>query len=128
MEENEIFVVQSCVTKGFDFLCVSEKKFQVIISAQYLKFLISISEKWTNSPKIDRLITHCFSSHSRIFHLDMNVTIASEFKPLIAAYGLWARRDLYRAIPVMTRDLGLMQRSALFSRLLRQARGTEDLF
>ena len=61
----------------------------------------------------------------------MNVTIASEFKPLIAAYGLWARRDLYRAIPVMTRDLGLhglMQRINLISRVLWQAGGIEDLF
>ena len=68
------------------YFVLVKKKVQVIISAQYLKFLISISDKWANSPKIDRLITYCFLSHSRIFHSDMNVTIASEFEPLIAVY------------------------------------------
>ena len=40
-------------------------------------------------------------------------------------------RDLYRARLVMTEDLGLqvlVRMTVLFSRLLRQARGTEDLF
>jgi hypothetical protein len=38
---------------------------------------------------------YCFMSRSRIFHLDVNVTIAVEglqtkFKPMLSAQGLWA--------------------------------------
>ena len=48
-----------------------------------------------------------------------------------AAYSVWSRRDLYRATPAMTQDLGLHgldRRTAPFSRLLRQTRVTENLF
>ena len=49
---------------------------------------------------------------------------------LLGYYGLWAGRDIYRAIPDKTRDLGirgLIRSTALFSRLTRQARVTADL-
>jgi hypothetical protein len=51
---------------------------------------------------------------------------ASTFRPMLGAQGLWAERDLYRATPVVTRDLGffgLIRRTAPFSRLLRHSRG-----
>jgi hypothetical protein len=44
---------------------------------------------------------------------------------MLGAQGLWAGRDLYRAIPAVTRGLGfsgLIRRTALFSRLLRHTR------
>jgi hypothetical protein len=46
--------------------------------------------------------------------------------PVLGAQGLWAGRDLYRAKPAVTRDLGLsglIRRTAPFSRLLRHTRG-----
>ena len=45
---------------------------------------------------------------------------------MLGAQGLWAGRDLYRATPTVTRDLGfsgLIRRTAPFSRLLRHTRG-----
>jgi hypothetical protein len=51
---------------------------------------------------------------------------AAKFRPMLGAQGLWAGRDLYRATPAVTRDLGfsgLIQRTASFSRLLRHAWG-----
>jgi hypothetical protein len=45
---------------------------------------------------------------------------------MLGAQGLWAGRDLYRATPAVTRDLGfsgLIRRTAPFSRLLRHAWG-----
>jgi hypothetical protein len=45
---------------------------------------------------------------------------AAKFRPMLGAQGLWAGRDLYRATPAVTRDLGF---SAPFSRLLRYTRG-----
>jgi hypothetical protein len=51
---------------------------------------------------------------------------AAKFRPMLGAQGLWAGRDLYRATPVVTRDLGfsgLIWRTAPFSRLLRHTRG-----
>jgi hypothetical protein len=51
---------------------------------------------------------------------------AAKFRPMLGAQGLWAGRDLYRATPTMTRDLGffgLVRRTAPFSRLLRHTRG-----
>jgi hypothetical protein len=49
-----------------------------------------------------------------------------KFRPMLGSQGLWAGRDLYRATPAVTRDLGftgLIQRTAPFSRLLRHTRG-----
>jgi hypothetical protein len=49
---------------------------------------------------------------------------AAKFRPMLGAQGLWAGRDLYRATPTVTRDLGfsgLIRRTAPFSRLLRHA-------
>jgi hypothetical protein len=51
---------------------------------------------------------------------------AAKFRPMLGAQGLWAGRDLYRATPTVTRDLGffgLIRRTALFGRLLRHTRG-----
>jgi hypothetical protein len=52
---------------------------------------------------------------------------AVKFRPKLGAQGLWARSDLYRATPTVTRDLGfsgLIRRTAQFSRLLRHTRGS----
>jgi hypothetical protein len=46
---------------------------------------------------------------------------AAKFRPVLGAQGLWTGRDLYRATPVVTRDLGfsgLIRRTTPFSRLL----------
>jgi hypothetical protein len=51
---------------------------------------------------------------------------AAKFRPMLSTQGLWAGRDLYRATPAVTRDLGfsgLIRRTAPFSRLLRLTRG-----
>jgi hypothetical protein len=51
---------------------------------------------------------------------------AAKFRPMLGAQGLWAGKDLYRATPAVTRDLGfsgLIRRTAPFSRLLRHTRG-----
>jgi hypothetical protein len=51
---------------------------------------------------------------------------AAKFRPMLGAQGLWAGRDLYRATPAETRDLGfsgLIRRTAPLSCLLRHARG-----
>jgi hypothetical protein len=51
---------------------------------------------------------------------------AATFRPMLGAQGLWAGRDLYRATPAVTRDLGfssLIRRIAPFSRLLEHTRG-----
>ena len=47
-----------------------------------------------------------------------------KYRPSLGAYGLWVGRYLC-AIPALTRDLGL--HGLIWSRHLRQARGTEDL-
>jgi hypothetical protein len=52
---------------------------------------------------------------------------AAKFRPMLGAQGVWAGRDLYRATPAVTRDLGfsgLICRNALFSRFLRHTRGS----
>jgi hypothetical protein len=51
---------------------------------------------------------------------------AAKFRPMLGTQDLWAERDLYRATPTATRDLGfsgLIRRTALISRLLRLAWG-----
>jgi hypothetical protein len=51
---------------------------------------------------------------------------AAKFRPMLGVRGLWAGRDLYRATPAVTQDLGfsgLIQRTAPFSRHLRHTRG-----
>jgi hypothetical protein len=64
-------------------------------------------------------------SHSTIFHLHCRWR-AAKFRPMLGAQGLWARRDLYRSTPTMTRDLSfsaLLWRTAPFSHLLQNAWG-----
>ena len=51
---------------------------------------------------------------------------AAKFRPILGTRGLWAGRDLCRATPAVTWDLGfcgLIRMTAPFSRLLRHARG-----
>jgi hypothetical protein len=51
---------------------------------------------------------------------------AAKFRPMLGTQGLWAGRDLYRATPAVTRDLGLsglILRTAPFSCLLRHTSG-----
>jgi hypothetical protein len=51
---------------------------------------------------------------------------AAKSRSMLGAQGLWAGRDLYRATPAVTRDLGLsglIRRTTPFSRLLRHTRG-----
>jgi hypothetical protein len=51
---------------------------------------------------------------------------AAKFRPMLGAQGLWAGRNLYRATPAVTRDVGfsgLIRRTAPFSRFLRPTRG-----
>jgi hypothetical protein len=51
---------------------------------------------------------------------------AAKFRPMLGTHGLWAWRNLYRATPTVTRDLGffgLIRRATSFSRLLRHAWG-----
>jgi hypothetical protein len=53
---------------------------------------------------------------------------AAKFRPMLCAQGLWAGRDIYRATPAVTQDLGfsgLIRRTAPFSRLLRHMRGCD---
>jgi hypothetical protein len=50
----------------------------------------------------------------------------AKFRLMLGAQGLWAGRDLYRATPTVSRDLGfsgLIRRTAPFSRLLRLTMG-----
>jgi hypothetical protein len=51
---------------------------------------------------------------------------AAKFRPMLGAQGLCLGRDLYRATPAVTQDLGfsgLIRRTTPFSRLLRHTRG-----
>jgi hypothetical protein len=52
--------------------------------------------------------------------------MAAKFKPMLGTQGHWAGRDLYRATPAVTQDLGfsgLIQRTDPFIRLLRHTKG-----
>jgi hypothetical protein len=77
----------------------------------------------------DWLIICCFSPHSWIFHLYRDVTIAGEgLQKWSICWALCAfvqrKRDLYRATPTTTRDLGfsgLIRKNAPLSHLLRHA-------
>jgi hypothetical protein len=67
---------------------------------------------------------------ARVFHFYRDVTIAGEGLQnlgLCSAFmGFWARRDLYRATPILARGLGfcgLIRRTAPFSRHLRHTSG-----
>jgi hypothetical protein len=54
---------------------------------------------------------------------------ATKFRPMLGAQGLWAGRDLYRATPAVTRDLGfsgLIRRTAPFTHLLRHTKGSGE--
>jgi hypothetical protein len=56
---------------------------------------------------------------------------AKKFRPMFGAQGLWAGKDLYRATPAVTRDLGfsgLIRRTAPFSRLYDTRGDVKDLF
>ena len=73
----------------------------------------------------DWLIIYCFTSHREYF-THQCWWRAAKFRPMLGTQGLWAGRDLHRATPAVTRDLGfsgLIRMTAPFSRLLRHARG-----
>jgi hypothetical protein len=75
---------------------------------------------------IDWLIIYGFTSRSLIWRRHHCRWRAAKFRPMLGTQGLWAGRDLYRATPAVTRDLGfsgLIRRTAQFSRLLRHTRG-----
>jgi hypothetical protein len=51
---------------------------------------------------------------------------AAKFRPMLGAQDPWAERDLYRATPAVTRDLGfsgLIRKTAPISRLVRHTWG-----
>jgi hypothetical protein len=95
----------------------------------FLNYVISYMYNILRFNRIDWLIGYCLTSRSRMFHLYGDVTITGEGLkkcwPMLGTHGLWAGRDLYRATPAVTRDLGfsgLIRRTAPFSRLLRHTR------
>ena len=81
----------------------------------------------------DWMIVYCITSLSKILpswiwrwrHCRGR---AAKFTPLLGAYGLWAGRDLYRAIPTMTQDIGfygpISKGPPMLSGLLRWYRGS----
>jgi hypothetical protein len=86
--------------------------------------------RWATLKRLDWLIIYGFTSRSRIFHLYGDITITGEGLQNLglcsALRAFWAGRDLYRATPAVTRDLGfpgLVRRSAPFSRLVRHTKG-----
>jgi hypothetical protein len=86
---------------------------------------------------VDPIIDHIYMYHYLRFYVPLkNLSLlwrrhhcrwrAAKFRPMLGAQGLWAGRDLYRATPAVTRDLGfsgLIRRTAPFSRLLQHTRG-----
>jgi hypothetical protein len=92
----------------------------------------NITIKFCKYPECDKMIDYL------LFYVPLkNISLiwrrhhcwwrAAKFRPMLGAQGLWAGRDLYRATPNVTRDLGffgLIRRTAPFSRLLRHARGS----
>jgi hypothetical protein len=80
----------------------------------------------------DWLIIYCFMSRlllkniSLIWRRHHCRWTTAKFRPMLGARGFWAGRDLYRATPTVTQDLGfsgLIRRTVPFSRLLRHAWG-----
>jgi hypothetical protein len=55
-------------------------------------------------------IIYCFTSRSRIFHSQGDVTTADEglhnIRPMLGAQGLWTRRNIYRATPAVIWGIG----------------------
>jgi hypothetical protein len=79
---------------------------------------------------VARLITVLCPAQEFFTHMEMSpmpVKAAGwKCRPMLSAQGLWAGRDLYRATPTVTRDLGfscLIWRTAPISHLLRHAWG-----
>ena len=81
---------------------------------------------------IDLLILYCLSSGSRIFpsHRDVIISPLKDCKIEAYAWRLWPF-TCSRERSAITRDLGLqrlVRRTTAVSRLLRQAKSTEDSF
>ena len=72
-------------------------------------------DTWYFDLKINRgSLWWLITSHSRIFHLYGDVTIA-KLRPMHNSQDLWAGRDLYHATPAVTQGLsfsGLIRRTA----------------
>ena len=72
-----------------------------------------------------------FTSQSRILRLYYDVIIGNDGLQILGTHGLWAGRDLYRALPAATRGLGFCVVStegpSQFCCVLRHARGTKGL-
>ena len=101
-----------------------------IILWQHLKKGEAVHTTWINW--LFMYIIFCLVKE-HFFYIETSSLLAKSCK--IKAFPLWllllGGLDLYRALPVMTRDLGLhglIQRTTLIRRLWRQPGGTEDLF
>jgi hypothetical protein len=128
-------------TTSTDCTCRDTREQQVNKQVMSLDKHGTVSHTWDWTPilgintvlrscLIDWLIIYSFTSTSWNFDLYGDVTIANErlqkLGPMLSAQDLWAGRDLYRATPAVTWDLGfsrLIWRTAPFSRLLRYMRG-----
>jgi hypothetical protein len=104
---------QILVHKNFNILKESVRKFFQIY--EYHDWLIDYL--WFYVPL--KIFSHIWRCH----HYQWRT---AKFRSMLGAQGHSAGRDLYRATPAVTRDLGfsgLIRRTAPFSRLLRHTRG-----
>jgi hypothetical protein len=87
----------------------------------------SVDSEWPISMLHDYLLSYVpLKNFSLIWRRHLCQRRAEKFRPMLGAQDLWAGRDIYRATPPVTEDLGfsgLIRRTAPFSRLLRHARG-----
>jgi hypothetical protein len=100
---------------------------------QIMKFLVlrqMINEIFISLGGILKCLRFNFQCQNAItfyvFFVMQLIWRAAKFRPMIGAQGLWAGRNLYRATPVVTWDLGfsgLIRRTAPISRLLGHTRG-----
>jgi hypothetical protein len=88
--------------------------------------MMAVSFYWQIDWLIDLLFYVPLKNFSLIWRRHHCQWRAAKLRPMLGTQGLWAGRDLYRATPTVTRDLGfsgLIRRTAPFSRLLRHAWG-----
>jgi hypothetical protein len=91
---------------------------------------ITLSKKSSDHDKFDFYVT--LKNISLMWRRHHYRWRAAKFRSMLGAQGLWVRRDLYRATPAVTRDLGFsgfIQRTAPFSVASYDTQGdVEDLF
>jgi hypothetical protein len=125
--------------RGFWQMVIVKTKYRNRLHSTTMTMLMTIALHSDDIPDFDPyptihhwLIIYGFTSRSRIFHVHCIWRRhhcrwrAAKFWLTLGAQGLWAGRDLYRATPAVTRDLGffgLIRRTAPFSRLVRHAWG-----